>query len=70
MKNEDWFLKIIREMIKKHSTLVNLGKIKIMREKDTLTGFHFNITISKSVFEDLLSEEEKAMLWLEGNDER
>lgn len=70
MKDNDWFLKLIREMIKDHSTLVNLGKMKIMREKDTLTGFHFDITINKSVFEDLLSEEEKAMLWLEDSNER
>ena len=70
MKDNDWFLKLIREMIKDHSTLVNLGKMKIMREKDTLTGFHFDITTNKSVFEDLLSEEEKAMLWLEDSTER
>ena len=69
MKDNDWFLKLIRDMIKDHSTLVNLGKMQIMREKGTLTSFCFNITINKSVFEDVLSEEEKSMLWLEGNNE-
>lgn len=57
-------------MIKNKYTLYNLGKMKIFREKDGLTTFNFNISVNKSAFKDILSEEEKAMLWLEGNDER
>lgn len=67
--NEDWFLNLLKDMIKNKSTMVNLEKIKIFREKSTLTQFNFSIAINKSVFEDVLSEEEKSMLWLEGKNE-
>ena len=66
--NSDWFLHILREMIKGHTTLSVLGKMSILKEKDTLTDFNFKISIKKSVFEDILSEEEKSMLWLESDD--
>lgn len=69
-KEEDWFIKIIREMIKNHYTLTNLGKIKIVRQPNTLTAFNFGISFKKSLFEDLLSEEEKSMLWLEEGDDK
>ena len=67
--NEDWFINLLKDMIKNKSTMINFGKIKIFREKNTMTQFNFSISINKSVFEDVLSEEEKAMLWLEGKDE-
>lgn len=70
MATNDWFLNILRDMIKDKTTLVLLGKMKIIKEKSTMTAFNFSISINKSVFEDVLSEEEKGLLWLEGNDER
>ena len=69
MKNEDWLLNILKEMVKNQYTLTDLGKIKIMREKNSITDFNFSISTKKSVFEDILSEEEKSMLWLEGKNE-
>ena len=69
MKNEDWLLNILKNMVKNQYTLTDLGKIKIMREKSNITDFNFSISIKKSVFEDILSEEEKSMLWLEGKNE-
>ena len=69
MNNKDWFLTILKDMIKNKSTMVDLGKIKIFKNKNTLTQFDFNILINKSVFEEVLSEEEKLMLWLEGKNE-
>ena len=67
--NEDWLLNILKEMVKNRYTLTDLGKIKIMREKNSITDFNFSISIKKSVFESILSEEEKSMLWLEGKNE-
>lgn len=66
---EEWFTKILKEMIKNKYTLVLLGKMKIVRQKDTMTTFNFSISITKSMFEDILTDEEKSVLWLEGKDE-
>lgn len=64
MKENDWFLKILREMIKNKYNVTKLPTLKIYREKDGLTTFNFSVIISKAIFEDILSEEEKATLWL------
>lgn len=66
--SEDWLLKLLKEMVKNKYYMTNLGKIKIYRDKSSMTQFNFTISISKSVFEDILSEDEKGMLWLEGSD--
>ena len=63
--NKDWFLNILQEMIKNKYTLTNLGKMKIVRQKDSLTTFNFSLSIKKSLFEDILSEDEKGLLWME-----
>lgn len=68
MNNQDWFLNILKDMIKNKHCMVDLNKIKIYRDKTSTTQFNFTISINKSVFEDVLSEEEKQMLWLEGSD--
>ncbi len=67
--NDDWFIKTLKEMIKNKYTLMNLGEIKIVKQKSTHTTFNFSISINKSMFEDVLTEEEKSMLWLEDKDE-
>jgi len=67
---EDWFFNLLKEMVKNNYTITDAGKIKILREKSSLTAFNFHIQINKSVFEDVLSEEEKAMLWLEGDENK
>lgn len=69
MRTEDWLLTLLKEMVKNKYTMANLGKMKIFRDKSDLTSFHFDISINKSVFEDILSDEEKGLIWLEGNDE-
>ena len=69
MTVNDWFLKTVREMIKNKYTLTKLPTIKIYREKDGLTTFNFSVSISKRIFEDLLSDDEKNMLWLEGDEQ-
>lgn len=68
--SEDWFMKLLKEMIKNHYVFSDLGKMKITRDKSSLTTFNFSISINKSVFEDILSEDEKGMLWLEGSDKK
>lgn len=68
MNNDDWFMKLLKEMIKNHYVFSDLGKMKITRDKSSLTTFNFSISINKSVFEDILSEEEKSMLWLENGE--
>lgn len=65
----DWFLKILKEMIKNNYCLTKLPKMRIEREKSSVTEFTFKISIKKSVFEDVLTDEEKSLLWLE-QDER
>lgn len=65
LKNSDWLFNLLREMIETKATLINLGKMQIQREKSSLTQFNFGISINKSVFEDLLTEEEKALTYLE-----
>ena len=62
---EEWFTNLLKEMIKKKYTMVNLGKFVILREKDGMTTFNFRIEIKKSLFIDILSDEEKAFTWLE-----
>lgn len=62
---EEWFTNLLKEMIKKKYTMVNLGKFIILREKDGMTTFNFRIEIKKSLFMDILSDEEKALIWLE-----
>lgn len=66
--SEDWLLKLLKEMVKNKYYMTNLNKIKIYRDKSSMTQFNFTISINKSVFEDILSEDEKGMLWLEGSD--
>jgi len=61
---EDWFLNTLYEMVKNKYTIVNLRNMRIEREKSNLTEFVFTIYINKKLFEDILSEEEKSMLWL------
>lgn len=63
---EDWLLTLLKEMVKNQYTMADLGKMKIFRDKSDLTSFHFDISINKSVFEDILSDEEKGLIWLEG----
>ena len=62
---EEWFTNLLKEMIKKKYTMVNLGKFIILREKDGMTTFNFRIEIKKSLFMDILSDDEKALTWLE-----
>jgi hypothetical protein len=66
--SEDWLLKLLKEMVKNKYCMTDLNKIKIYRDKSSLTQFNFTILINKSVFEDILSEDEKGMLWLEESD--
>ena len=69
---EYWFIKVLKEMIQKKIAVAMLGKMKIVRQPSTLTTFNFSISINKSAFEEILSEEEKQLLWLEeggNNDE-
>lgn len=61
---EDWFLNILHEMVKNKYTIVNLHNMRIEREKSNLTEFVFTIYTSKKLFEDILTDEEKSMLWL------
>ena len=68
MSNGDGLLSLLKEMVKNKYNYTNLGKIQITREKQSLTQFTFHIAINKSVFEDILSNEEKSLLWLEGSD--
>ena len=63
----DWFFKHIREMIKNDTTVTLLNKIRIEREKDGFGTFNFSVRIDKSLFEDLLSDNEKALLGLRGD---
>ena len=62
---EEWFTNLLKEMIKKKYAMVNLGKFIILREKDGMTTFNFRIEIKKSLFMDILSDDEKALTWLE-----
>ena len=64
-EKEDWFTNLLKEMIKNKYTMTNLGKFAILREKDGMTTFNFRVEIKKSLFMDILSDEEKSFTWLE-----
>ena len=65
MKQEDWFTNLLKEMIKNKYAMINLGKFVILREKDGMTTFNFRVEIKKSLFMDILSDEEKSFTLLE-----
>lgn len=64
-EKEDWFTNLLKEMIKNKYAMTNLGKFVILREKDGMTTFNFRIEIKKSLFMDILNDEEKAFTLLE-----
>ena len=62
-KDNDWFFNILRLMVEKHYALTDLGLVKIERMKSNDNRFNFCVSVNKGLFEDLLNEDEKAMLW-------
>lgn len=66
-KDNDWFFNLLREMIKNRYCLTDLGLVKIERMKSSSDTFNFCVSVNKGLFEDILSEEEKNMLWMNEN---
>lgn len=63
--SDDWLTLILKNMIINKAVMVDLGKVKITRTSDDLKSFNFQISFYKSLFPDILTNEEKSTRWIE-----